>query len=312
MATRSSRQVSIIFTLYVIIIFRCKATLVTDLNTIDLVEDIKEELCNLCGDCPAMIYSTLRRRKVDLNRWIKEAAFNVPEMEEVWTAYHSFINQSKTAMKDGGLLIDIHGHGHTIQRAELGYLISGSRLDTGQFTHRTTSIRHLAEVVGADFEKLLRGEDSFGALLQLEGYDSVPSPQNPGPAGAKYFIGGYITQTHGSRDGGTVDAIQIESPKTYRRSGEREKYGKALARTIKAYMETHYSRLSLPWLTTVGNPTSVDNKETTHKIAIGETVDEATSPFSYQVHDSGGMKTNIDQLPLTLFLLTFVYVVVYI
>ena len=43
--------------------------------------------------------------------------------------------------------------------------------------------------VGKDFETLLRGEDSFGDLLNKNGYDAIPSPKNPGPDGAKFFGG---------------------------------------------------------------------------------------------------------------------------
>ena len=41
---------------------------------------------------------------------------------------------------------------------------------------------------------------------------AVPSPRQPSPGKDKYYRGGYITQNHGSSNGGVVDAIQLELP----------------------------------------------------------------------------------------------------
>ena len=63
----------------------------------------------------------------------------------------------------------------------------------------------------------------MGAFFELStaqnasGYLSVPSPQVNAPIGDEaYFQGGYNVETHGSQDGGTIDAIQIEFPRYLR------------------------------------------------------------------------------------------------
>ena len=60
--------------------------------------------------------------------------------------------------------------------------------------------------------------------------------------GRKYYRGGYITRYHGSRYGGNIDAIQVEIPAELRmRSLEREKFAKALGRSIHKFYQTNYS-----------------------------------------------------------------------
>ena len=48
---------------------------------------------------------------------------------------------------------------------------------------------HLSTVTNSSFEALLRGVDSFGNFLEEAGFESVPSPTNPGPDGDAYFSG---------------------------------------------------------------------------------------------------------------------------
>ncbi len=96
-----------------------------------------------------------------------------------------------------------------------------------------TGVRLMAEENSIDGERLILGDDSFGALLAKYGVPSVPSPDEPTPGNpfwvpgpfrtlfsmligeVNYFRGGYITQTYGSRDGDSLtDALQLETPAT--------------------------------------------------------------------------------------------------
>lgn len=85
---------------------------------------------------------------------------------------------------------------------------------------------------------LLRGQSSFGAKLKVVNRNAVPSPSRPGPDGASYFSGGYNTRRHGSRDGGVVDAIQIESPQDYRL--DPQEYAVDLAKAVLSFITEHY------------------------------------------------------------------------
>ena len=63
----------------------------------------------------------------------------------------------------------------------------GPNLDSGSFKADETSIRHLASQVNITFEELLRGATSLGGFIQDNGFVAVPSPNNPGPNGDRYF-----------------------------------------------------------------------------------------------------------------------------
>ena len=77
----------------------------------------------------------------------------------------------------------------THSELSVGYLISGSNLDSSNFEAEDTSIFHLSTISSSTFEDLLRGTSSFGYFLEEEGYECVPSPTNSGPDGEAYFSG---------------------------------------------------------------------------------------------------------------------------
>lgn len=76
---------------------------------------------------------------------------------------------------------------YRIQRSELGYLVHGDKLDSGDpINPELTSIRSLASRhPQVPFDDLLRGDSgsSFGDLLQTNGFQAIPSPAYRGPAG---------------------------------------------------------------------------------------------------------------------------------
>ena len=222
--------------------YRCDATTATDLYTMELTNKIREELFALTGEYPTVVINLLDRSKLDANRDIDEATFGDPTAEEAWYEFHACIDNAKNAMiaaGERGLFFDIHGHGHSIDWAELGYLLSGSELDSGNsIDPATTSIRYLASIAGIPFEELLRGSESFGAYFEDEGYLAVPSPLNPGPDGNSYFSGGYNTERHGSLNGGIIDAIQIESARVHREDWNGN-YGPAMARIMYRYLNRY-------------------------------------------------------------------------
>jgi len=130
-----------------------------------------------------------------------------------------------------------------IQRAELGYLVSGTELDSSEpVLANCTSIRYLAERQSTiDFDTLLRGNVSFGALLELYGFSAVPSPTYRGPgAGNPYYSGAFLTRKHGSISGGTIDAIQVESARSFRKNSTIGRYAKALACALHDFVCMYY------------------------------------------------------------------------
>ncbi|MGV3659569.1 MAG: hypothetical protein ACO1TE_05275 [Prosthecobacter sp.] len=226
-----------------------------DSNTAPLTEMIIEELAARYGGRPHAIFSRLHRSRLDPNREIKEAAQGEPTAEAAWHGFHDSTQRACDAVmkKHGtGLLLDIHGHRHLDQRVELGYLVKSEQLRPGDAALNadaaliaSTSIRELDQRSPQSFAELLRGPHSLGSLLEARGFRSVPSPDKPRPGiMASYFSGAYDIAAHGSRDGGTVSAIQIECPWNGIRDKpeNQRRFAKALAEALGIYFETHFGR----------------------------------------------------------------------
>lgn len=227
----------------------------TDSNTIPLSEVIIEELQNRFGGKPHAIISRLHRSKLDPNRDIKEAAQGDPTAEVAWHRFHDNAQKACDSVmkKHGfGLLLDIHGHRHLDQRVELGYLIKGEQLKASDAELNAdaaliagTSIRELDKRSPQSFAQLVRGPQSLGGLLERHGARCLPSPSkaNPGLM-AGYFSGVYDVAAHGSREGGTVSAIQIECPWNNVRDtpDNQRRFAQALAESLGVYFEVHFGR----------------------------------------------------------------------
>ena len=190
-----------------------------DSGTQEWARELVAALERRTGRVPYLVINLLTRRKLDANREIVEAADGDPQAESAWAAYHGAIETARhdiEARFGRGLLVDLHGHGHPVQRLELGVLLSAVQLasTTGTIDDLAdqSSLRALSDRTGS-LSSLLRGPDAFGTLFTNTGVPAVPSAVDPFPLpGQAFFDGGYITLRHGSRDGGTIDAIQIEAP----------------------------------------------------------------------------------------------------
>jgi hypothetical protein len=189
---------------------------------------------------------------LDPNRDIEEGAQGNPWAEQAWNEYHGFIETAKDSVSVNhgkGFYLDMHGHGHSISRLELGYLISGTELGfsdnqlNSQIYIDKSSLRALAAETHYSFAELLRGYQSLGTLFEDRGIPAVPSVNQPDPgSGNPYFTGGYSTRRHGSRDGGTVSGVQIEMHYTgIRNSSEnRENFAEKLTEILDIYFREHF------------------------------------------------------------------------
>lgn len=230
------------------------ATTVTDANTEVLARQIDTAFYQRYGCHPHIIINRLSRKKLDANREIGEAACGNALAEEAWYAFHAFIDSAKLQVNSvfgRGLYIDLHGHGHAIQRLELGYLLTDSELALADNVLNQppysveNSIRNLvaSNLSGLTFSDLLRGPHAFGSLMADRGYPSVPSDDDPYPVnGDPYFDGGYNTNRHGSINGGSIDGIQIECNNTGVRNSylNRHKFADSLSVTVGQYLEENY------------------------------------------------------------------------
>jgi hypothetical protein len=228
-------------------------SIVRDAFTQEIGRGLSAAIYELTGCYPYVVINLLHRRKLDMNRDIEVATGNVPILQTAWENYHSYVDFSKMEIEDNygnGLFIDLHGHGHDIQRIELGYLLSKSEL---QMTDEEIDNSHIFEETSINsltsnnlqflsHSELLRGELSFGTLMDEKGFSSVPSQADPFPQDEEpYFTGGYNTSRHGSMNGGTVDAIQLELNQSIRFDEDiREVLIDSIASVLIEYIDHHY------------------------------------------------------------------------
>jgi len=224
-----------------------------DAYTQELTRQIEAAIIFKTGCYPHVIINKLHREKLDANREIIEATDSNTITEPYWNDYMNFADSASNLVSKShskGLFIDIHGHGHAIQRLEIGFLLSGSNLRLNDSALNSSPYNTKTSILSSKFNNLnsythaemVRGKFSLGSMIQRKGYPAVPSDSIPNPLiGEPYFNGGYNTVRFGSRDSGTIDAIQIESNQGVRfTSSARIEYADSLASTILEYMEKHY------------------------------------------------------------------------
>ena len=231
---------------------RTYGTTGSDRNTVELSLAVRDALIDATGYAPHVILSHLHRSKLDPNREIVEAAQGDPFAENAWHEFQDWIKEARVFVADDydrGLYFDMHGHGHSIPRVEIGYLLSGSDLDQNDdaLNNMTmvekTSIRDLGRHAPETFSELLRGPKSFGGFLGDEGVRSIPSPGDPSPGSDPYWTGGYNTREHGSRSlSEVISGIQLEHqyPGLRDTDANRQVYAAQLASAIRLFMLEHY------------------------------------------------------------------------
>ncbi len=230
------------------------AVTVRDGFTQELARDIDAVFIEYHGCQPHVIINRLHRIKLDPNRDLALATCDSPQAAAAWQAFHTFTDSARALVERSfgkGLLLDIHGHAHSIQRLELGYQLTGDHLRAGDsainsaFRVQRSGIRNLVAINlnNLNHVALLRGESALGTLLHQRGYASVPSQQIPFPlVGEPFFSGAYITERHGSMNGGTIDAVQFEHPMTGVRDNaqNRRAYANILRQTTLEFLQQHY------------------------------------------------------------------------
>ncbi|MNK37609.1 hypothetical protein D3C87_561810 [compost metagenome] len=228
----------------------CKgAVTVTDSRTIELVKEIEKAFLEKYKARPFIIISNLSRKHVDHNRDIDEGTCGDKAMEKPWNQFHDYIDTAVVlATKKFGkaVYIDLHGHGHTKQRLEVGYLLKADELrDLNAKDNKQVAKSSVANLLATDkkldLEQLLVGPDAFGTLIAKEGFDAVPSKQDVAPLEEdKYFNGGYNTVRYTSSKYPNVFGWQIESNyKDVRDAAGRPVFAKAFVEVMAKYFKTY-------------------------------------------------------------------------
>ncbi len=221
-----------------------------DLETQELARKISAVFHARTGKYPHVIINRLARSRLDANREIDEASCGNAAARVAWQEWHAFIDIAKSsavASSGRGWLEDLHGHGHAIQRLELGYLITKAELDEPdsllESRENSSSVRQLSiDDSSTTFAELIRGPESLGALFAAEGYPSIPSPTDTMPLGTDYFNGGYNSRRHGCVDGGEICAIQVEANRIGVRDSDEdvERFAEAVVKVTLKFLEDRW------------------------------------------------------------------------
>ena len=230
-----------------------QATVVRDSYTRDVALEIESQL-KINGYSPFVVLNDLHRKKLDLNRSLNNANCGDQTTIPYWELFHKQVDDFRTEIQNqfgSGLVIDIHGQSHEEQRIELGYLLSSSELRMSNSTINSSDFVNQSSVKSLlnnnsnnlELTDLLSGESSMGNLLNIKDYASVPSKEDIAPKeGELYFSGGFNTATYGSRESGSVDAIQIELNMIGVRNTDdnRKLFSKEFADVLISYLRMHY------------------------------------------------------------------------
>lgn len=248
---------------------RCdgSATTVKDLNTAELAVAMQEAMFERFGGYPHVVINHLHRRKLDANRERAEAACGNAAASRAWDEYQGFLDLARERVIEEhgrGWFMDIHGHGHEIQRLELGYLLTRAELNQDDAAlaadgeaARRSSIYTIVEQSPLDHAALLRGEESLGALYEAHGFPAVPGLSDPKPGDDPFFTGGYNTRRHGcgsaadglgGRTGGPICGVQLEANRIGVRDTEssRASFAAATAAVLETFLSEHWDLVVAP------------------------------------------------------------------
>jgi hypothetical protein len=228
---------------------REQAVAVADTWSIEYTLAVADIVYQLTGHHPHVVINHLQRVKLDANRDLAYGAQDSPAAQQAWHEFNDFIDLAEDSAVEQcgrGLFLDLHSNGQAGGWIQLGYgipatdlVLSNEELDRPAHVAES-SLRSLSTISGEGLSSLLRGPDSLGGLLEARGYRAVPSNIVPWPPGILYYDGGYNVFHHGSRNGGGVDGIQIETSIDYVRPENMHAYASVLGEAILSFMEMHY------------------------------------------------------------------------
>jgi hypothetical protein len=219
---------------------------IADANTEELARAVADAFLSTTGAAPSTIIMRLHRSKVDANRDLQDAAQGNAQAARAWREFQGYIEAARAAVVDRGrpgFYIDLHGHGHDLQRLELGYMLSASDLEqpdavlnSGTMLQKS-SVRAYVAATSTPHAEVIRGSTSLGTLFERNGYPTVPSSAQPHPDRQPYFSGGYNTGRHASQDGALISGVQIEANRIGVRDTQenRRRFAAALVDVLRAW-----------------------------------------------------------------------------
>ena len=246
----------------------------TDTNTDILTEKLADALERKLGKRPYVVIARFHRKYIDANRRPQDA-FESPEAKATYDAYHAAIAaacKEVTARWGRGVVLDIHG-----QASQPGVVFRG--------TQNGKTVSHLLSRSGRE---AVHGETSLFGQLAIQGFAVFP-PVGSSDAESTNYTGGHIVGLHGSRSGGTIDAIQLELGTKYRDSKTIGDVADKLANAITAFAKSYLSAEEQ-------QPVVGDASKRTGKIAVGVYLDKGAGRSA---NDLLRVLSNFNQVSVT-------------
>ena len=199
-----------------------------DYRTDHLTEELADALEKRTGKRPYVVIARFHRKYIDANR-PAERAYESDAAKPVYDAYHAAVAQARsdvTRRWGKGILFDVHGQGREKETIYRG-------------TQHGKTVKHL---VGRFGENALIGKDSVFGQLAAEGITVHPLVGSTDREASGYS-GGYIVGAYGSRDGGTIDAIQFELGRALRDAKASKQTAEKMADAIVAFSAKYLPEL---------------------------------------------------------------------
>lgn len=224
---------------------RTQGTVLSGLDTgsLETARLVVTYIEQMTGKRPHLIVNHLYRSKLDANRNKQEAANGNAIAGQAWEDFHSFINTAQNtvnAQYGKGLVIDFHANGLSRKVSQVGILLQKNQIANPSSHANISSLSHLKQIAPMSLENVVHGPFSIGGLLTQRNYLGVPNPNEPVPQDSTYYNGAYNTYTHSSRNGGTIDGVQIENHYTFMGKSSRSAYAQAMAETLVCFVEIQY------------------------------------------------------------------------
>ncbi len=191
-----------------------------DTNTDRLAEKLAAAIEKRMGGRPYVVIARFTRRHTDANRDAKNA-YEHPLAKPYYDTYHNALAEARKEVvkKWGrGLLLDIHAQG-------------AGRDTVFRGTVNGKSVTHLTDRFG---RAAFVGPKSIMGMLEKKGYTVFPKCDSDAKENPSYS-GGWITQHYGSRDGGTLDAIQLETGAEHRSAKNIDRFAADLADAVAVF-----------------------------------------------------------------------------
>lgn len=199
-------------------------TNVNDVNTDELTKRILAAIEKKLKAKPYGVIAHFERKYADVNRKPEDGVED-DKAKPYYEAYHAFLAESRAAVQKEwgrGILLDIHGHG-----ADPATIFRG--------TNDGKTVKHLLDRFGTAG---LTGENSVLGQLAANGYTVFPANDAKGKENPR-FGGGYIVTTYGSKDGGAVDALQLEIGGKMRMRATMDTFAANLADAVAGYAKEY-------------------------------------------------------------------------